>query len=182
MNAAQSRLGLYTDFKTLTPIADYAYPYEQSYDMKLPYGGYVNRSRGCYTMDVTGYLQGVWSSFVEARRTLPDGDTPREITGKEWGDDRGADRTPQHLPRPGGLRALHRRLQRAAGRTGRRQQRLGPLRPDLQHDPLNEHEPRLRKPAPAGFRIYDKAIKHDAGEFSHRRVPGESENHREVPR
>ncbi len=84
MNAAQSRLGLYTDFKTLTPIADYAYPYEQSYDMKLPYGGYVNRSRGCYTMDVTGYLQGVWSSFVEARRTLPDGDTPREITEKEW--------------------------------------------------------------------------------------------------
>lgn len=84
MNASQNRLGLYTNFKTLTPIADYAYPYEQSYNMTLPYGGYVNRSRGCYTMDVTGYLQGVWSSFVEARKTLPNGDTPREITEKEW--------------------------------------------------------------------------------------------------
>lgn len=65
MNASQNRLGLYTDYKKLTPIADYAYVYEKSYSTELPYGGYINRSRGCYVMDITGYMQGLWNSYIK---------------------------------------------------------------------------------------------------------------------
>lgn len=35
MNAAPSRLGVYTNYKTLTPISDYAYSYEQTYSTTL---------------------------------------------------------------------------------------------------------------------------------------------------
>jgi len=67
MNAFPSRLGLYTNFKTLTPISDYAYSYEQNYNTTLSYGGYINRSRGCYVMDITGYMQQLWNSYIKAK-------------------------------------------------------------------------------------------------------------------
>lgn len=67
MNSAPSRLGLYTDYKRLTAIADYQYLYEQSYGQTIAYGGYINRSRGCYVMDITAYMQGVWNSYVRER-------------------------------------------------------------------------------------------------------------------
>lgn len=60
---APNRLGLYTDYKRLAPIADYAYVYEQTYSTTLAYGGYINRSRGSYVMDITGYMQGLWNSY-----------------------------------------------------------------------------------------------------------------------
>lgn len=68
MNAAPSRLGLYTDYKRLTPVADYLYVYETTYDTTIAYGGYVNRSLGCYVMDVSSYIQGLWNSYLEAKR------------------------------------------------------------------------------------------------------------------
>lgn len=67
MNAAPSRLGLYTDYKKLTPISDYAYAYEKTYQTSLAYGGYINRSRGCYVMNITGYLQQLWNSYLKAK-------------------------------------------------------------------------------------------------------------------
>lgn len=67
MNAAPARLGLYTDFKKLTPIADYAYVYENSYGTTLSYGGYISRSRGCYTMDITGYAQELWNNYQQEK-------------------------------------------------------------------------------------------------------------------
>ena len=67
MDAAQSRLGLYTDYKKLTPIADYAYVYEKNYSTTLSYGGYINRSRGCYILDITGYMQALWNGYVKER-------------------------------------------------------------------------------------------------------------------
>ena len=67
MNAFPSRLGLYTNFKTLTPISDYAYSYEQNYNTTLSYGGYINRSRGYYVMDITGYMQQLWNSYIKAK-------------------------------------------------------------------------------------------------------------------
>ena len=69
MNAAPSRLGMYTNYKTLTPISDYAYVYEQNYgsSVTLAYNGKVNRSRGCYVMDITGYMQQLWNSYMEAK-------------------------------------------------------------------------------------------------------------------
>lgn len=65
MNAAQKRLGLYVDYKSLTAIPDYAYIYEQNYGLELTYGGYINRSRGCYAMDITGYVQTLWNTYLE---------------------------------------------------------------------------------------------------------------------
>lgn len=67
MSAFPSRLGLYTNYKKLTPIADYAYSYEANYDMTLAYGGYVNRSRACYVMDITGHVQQMWNSYLKER-------------------------------------------------------------------------------------------------------------------
>lgn len=67
MNASQKRLGLYTNYKKLTPITDYAFLYEQTYSTELPYGGYINRSRGCYVMDITGYMQELWNSYAKER-------------------------------------------------------------------------------------------------------------------
>lgn len=61
-----SRLGLYTDVKTLTPVADYAYDYEQSYEISLPYGGYLNRSLGCYVLNISGHIQRLWRAYQEA--------------------------------------------------------------------------------------------------------------------
>ena len=76
MNAAPSRLGVYTNYKTLTPISDYAYSYEQAYSTTLAYGGYVNRSRGCYVLNITGYLQQIWNYYIKAKNaagvTYPD--------------------------------------------------------------------------------------------------------------
>lgn len=72
MNAAQNRLGLYTNYKKLTPITDYAYVYEKTYSTELPYGGYINRSRGCYVMDITGYMQGLWNNYAKEYKAAKD--------------------------------------------------------------------------------------------------------------
>ena len=65
-DASVSRLGLYTDFKTLTPVSDYAYVYEQQYEVTLPYGGYLNRSQGCYVLNISGHIQRLWRAYQEA--------------------------------------------------------------------------------------------------------------------
>ena len=64
MDEAQSRLGLYTDYKKMTAVSDYAYSYEQqSSSASIAYDGYINRSRGCYAMNITGYMQQLWNSY-----------------------------------------------------------------------------------------------------------------------
>ena len=68
MTAAPSRLGLYTDYKTLAAVSDYNYLYETNYGTELSYGGYINRSQGCYVMDITGYAQELWNSYTEEKR------------------------------------------------------------------------------------------------------------------
>ena len=72
MNAYPTRLGMYTNYKTLTPISDYAYVYEQNYgsSVTLAYNGKINRSRGCYVMDITGYAQSLWNSYQSAKAEL----------------------------------------------------------------------------------------------------------------
>ena len=67
MDAATERIGLYTDYKNLTPVTDYNYSYEKTYSTELPYDGRINRSRGCYTMDITGYMQTLWNSYAAER-------------------------------------------------------------------------------------------------------------------
>ena len=51
------RLGLYTNFNDLTPIPDYYYVYEKNNETSLAFGGYLNRSRASYVMDISGYVQ-----------------------------------------------------------------------------------------------------------------------------
>lgn len=67
MNASPKRLGLYTDFKKRIPVEDYNYEYELKYDTELAYFGKVNRSRGCYVMDITAYIQKIWNNYVKER-------------------------------------------------------------------------------------------------------------------
>lgn len=57
LNAAPNRLGMYFKYKgsNPTPIYDYQYNLESQY--AIPYGGYLNRSHGEYTMDITLYVQ-----------------------------------------------------------------------------------------------------------------------------
>ena len=72
LDAAPSRLGMYTNFASLTGIPDYDPEYEETLastygdEYKLPYGGELNRSRGCYTMDITSYIQRMWSEYLKA--------------------------------------------------------------------------------------------------------------------
>lgn len=58
------RLGLYTNYKTKTAVPDYYYTYEQTYSTTLPFDGYLNRSLGCYTMDISSYVQLVWNRYL----------------------------------------------------------------------------------------------------------------------
>lgn len=67
MDEAPGRIGLYTDLPKLTAIPDYDYAYEKQYDTELSYSGYVNRSHGCYTFDITGYVQQLWNSYLAER-------------------------------------------------------------------------------------------------------------------
>ena len=81
MNAYPARRGMYTNYKTLTPISDYAYIYEQNYgsSVTLAYNGKINRSRGCYVMDITGYMQQLWNSYMEAKA-----DAGGEVANIDW--------------------------------------------------------------------------------------------------
>lgn len=64
MDASMPRVGLYSSYKGLVGIADYAYVYEASLGA-LNFGGYLNRSRGCYTMDVSVHLQSLWNAYLK---------------------------------------------------------------------------------------------------------------------
>jgi len=33
----------------------------------LPYGGYLNRSQGCYVMDITSHMQEVWNGYLKSQ-------------------------------------------------------------------------------------------------------------------
>lgn len=55
MNESISRLGMYTNYKNLTPIVDYLYTQES--DGSLYYDGYLNRSRAMYEMNISSFIQ-----------------------------------------------------------------------------------------------------------------------------
>ena len=57
LDKAVKRMGLYTDFNTLSPIPDYDYTYEKNYSTDLAFGGKLNRSRANYVMNISGYVQ-----------------------------------------------------------------------------------------------------------------------------
>lgn len=78
LDKSLSRLGLYTDYKTLKAVPDYNYVYESQYSMDLNYGGYLIRSFGCYTLDITAYVQNLWRSY----RALGEDETVEDIAAR----------------------------------------------------------------------------------------------------
>lgn len=62
LNNSLPRLGLYLDYKTLTPIPDYLYTQESS--GVLYFNGYVNRSLACYEMNISSYMQGLVNEIL----------------------------------------------------------------------------------------------------------------------
>lgn len=63
-----TRVGAYLNFNTLSPVFDYDYVYESSYDTESIYGGYLDRSRGCYTMNMTAYIQRLFNYAKSVRQ------------------------------------------------------------------------------------------------------------------
>ena len=63
-----SRLGAYVNYNTLSPISDYDYIYESNYDTDIIYGGYLDRSRGCYTMNITVHMQKLFNYAKSVRQ------------------------------------------------------------------------------------------------------------------
>lgn len=52
-----TRLGTYLNYNTLSPVLDYDYVYENTYNTETIYGGYLDRSRGCYVLNITAHMQ-----------------------------------------------------------------------------------------------------------------------------
>lgn len=63
-----SRLGAYVNYNTLSPLSDYDYIYESNYDTDIIYGGYLDRSRGCYTMNITVHMQKLFNYAKSVRQ------------------------------------------------------------------------------------------------------------------
>lgn len=64
MDISLPRLGMYTNYKNLTPVPDYMYTNEQS-GSTLTYNGYMNRSLACYKMNVTSYFQELMNEVLK---------------------------------------------------------------------------------------------------------------------
>ncbi len=64
LDASFSRLGSYSNYQELVGTVDYPYGDELSttYPVTLPYGGYLNRSRNGFTMDISRYIQQIASA------------------------------------------------------------------------------------------------------------------------
>lgn len=70
LNKSFTRLGAYLDYKTLSPIIDYDYVYESSYSAESVYGGYLDRSRGCYEMNITAHIQRLFAEMRQSDGTF----------------------------------------------------------------------------------------------------------------
>lgn len=88
LDASIGRLGIYTNFNSLTNIVDYDYVYEQTYSTTVNYDGNLNRSRACYMMNITGYMQ----QLLNYVRTLEKG-----ADGKYAFDENAADYVPRTI-------------------------------------------------------------------------------------
>ena len=65
MNESIPRLGMYTNYKDLTPIIDYLYTQED--DESLYYDGYLNRSRAMYEMNISSFMQKLVNDLLELK-------------------------------------------------------------------------------------------------------------------
>jgi hypothetical protein len=51
------------NYNTLSPIIDYDYVYESTYGKEGIYNGYLDRSRGCYVLNITAHIQKLFNSI-----------------------------------------------------------------------------------------------------------------------
>ena len=65
LNSSMPRLGMYTNYKTLTPVLDYLYTQESSSGTSLTYNGYANRSLACYEMNISSSMQSLVNELLE---------------------------------------------------------------------------------------------------------------------
>ncbi|MDE6865113.1 MAG: DUF4270 domain-containing protein, partial [Alistipes sp.] len=86
MNTAPARLGMYTDYGKKVNISDYAYLYESYYDTTLAYDGYINRSHGCYRMDITSHVQEMWNQYMDKGKQLDEVPLRKVYLGPEATD------------------------------------------------------------------------------------------------
>ena len=63
-----TRIGAYLNYNMLSPVFDYDYVYESTYDTEAIYGGYLDRSRGCYTLNLTTYIQRLFNYAKSVRQ------------------------------------------------------------------------------------------------------------------
>ena len=63
LNKSFTRLGTYLNYNTLSPVIDYDYVYENTYGTEIIYNGYLDRSRGCYTLNITAHIQKLFNSI-----------------------------------------------------------------------------------------------------------------------
>lgn len=61
LNMSPGRLGTYIDYKRFSPVPDYDFIYETTYDAESSYDGYIYRSRACYRMNITSYMQRLYN-------------------------------------------------------------------------------------------------------------------------
>ncbi|MFR9529271.1 MAG: DUF4270 family protein [Rikenellaceae bacterium] len=94
MNVLPTNLALYTNYShyyydeddvtyaTLTGVSDYLYAYESSYT--LDFGGELNRSWGCYVMNIPGHIQVVWNSYLAAKEEAEENGTDIDWDSVEY--------------------------------------------------------------------------------------------------
>ncbi|MBR1962987.1 MAG: DUF4270 family protein [Alistipes sp.] len=63
LDKSLTRLGSYLNYNTLSPVIDYDYVYENNYNTEVIYNGYLDRSRGCYTLNLTAHIQKLFNSI-----------------------------------------------------------------------------------------------------------------------
>ena len=61
LNMSPKRLGSYLNYKRFSPVPDYDFIYETTYDTESSYDGYIYRSRACYRMNITSYMQRLYN-------------------------------------------------------------------------------------------------------------------------
>ena len=84
-DAAFSRLGAYSNYKTFDGIPDYNYSAETTNSVTLLYDGYLNRTHGTYSIDISSFLQKIvdedrYGSPQNAPRTMILGPAADELS------------------------------------------------------------------------------------------------------
>jgi hypothetical protein len=63
-----TRLGAYLNYNTLSPVLDYDYVYENTYNTETIYGGFLDRSRCCYVLNITAHMQRLFNYAKSVRQ------------------------------------------------------------------------------------------------------------------